>query len=177
MVHEGLPWWLSGRESACPCRRHRLHPWVRKIPRRRAWKPTPVLSPGESRGQRSLVGCSPWGCKELDMTERLSMHSLTHARMACEILVLRPGISPHPLRGTPRGVTAQAIPGLSHPEQVFRETRWQEALPAALGPPQGQVSGLPRAWPWTEWALAAWELSELAAGSCQRGLKTGRPVL
>ena len=30
---------------------------------------TPVFLPGESHGQRSLVGCSPWGCKELDMTE------------------------------------------------------------------------------------------------------------
>ena len=33
--------------------------------------PTPVLLPGKSHGQRSLVGCSPWGCRESDMTERL----------------------------------------------------------------------------------------------------------
>ena len=32
---------------------------------------TPVLLPGNSHGQRSLVGCSPWGCKESDATERL----------------------------------------------------------------------------------------------------------
>ena len=38
---------------------------------RRQWQPTPVLLPGESQGRRSLVGCSPWGCEELDMTERL----------------------------------------------------------------------------------------------------------
>ena len=38
---------------------------------RRKWQPTPVLLPGKSHGQRSLVGYSPWGCKELDMTERL----------------------------------------------------------------------------------------------------------
>ena len=36
---------------------------------RRQWHPTPVLLPGESHGQRSLVGCSPWGFKELDTTE------------------------------------------------------------------------------------------------------------
>ena len=36
------------------------------------WQPTAVFWPGESHGQRSLVGCSPWGCKELDMTERLT---------------------------------------------------------------------------------------------------------
>ena len=38
---------------------------------RRQWHPTPVLLPGESHGWRSLVGCSPWGCEELDTTERL----------------------------------------------------------------------------------------------------------
>ena len=45
------------------------HPWVGKMPWRRAWQPTPVVLPGESHGQRSLVGYSPWGQKELDMTE------------------------------------------------------------------------------------------------------------
>ena len=37
---------------------------------RRAWKPTPVFLPGESHGQRSLMGCSLWGHRESDMTER-----------------------------------------------------------------------------------------------------------
>ena len=46
-----------------------LIPGVRKIPWRRAWQPTPVFSPGEFHGQRSLVGYSPWGCKESDMTK------------------------------------------------------------------------------------------------------------
>ena len=41
---------------------------------RRHWRPTPVLLPGKSRGQRSLVGCSPWGREELDTTERLHFH-------------------------------------------------------------------------------------------------------
>ena len=40
------------------------------------WQPTPVLLPGKSHGQRSLVGCSPWGRKESDMTERLHFHFL-----------------------------------------------------------------------------------------------------
>ena len=38
------------------------------------WHPTPILLPGESHGWRSLVGCSPWGREELDMTERLPFH-------------------------------------------------------------------------------------------------------
>ena len=41
---------------------------------RRQWHPTPVLLPGKSHGQRSLVGCSPWGHEESDMTERLHFH-------------------------------------------------------------------------------------------------------
>ena len=44
-------------------------PWVRKIPWRRRWQPTPVFLPGKSHGQRSLVGYSPWGCKESNTTE------------------------------------------------------------------------------------------------------------
>ena len=43
-----------------------------KIPWRSKWQPTPVLLPGESHGQRSLVGYSPWGHKELDTTEQLN---------------------------------------------------------------------------------------------------------
>ena len=41
---------------------------------RRQRQPTPVLLPRKSHGQRSLVGCSPWGRKELDTTERLHFH-------------------------------------------------------------------------------------------------------
>ena len=41
---------------------------------RRKWQPTPVLLPGKSHGRRSLVGYSPWGCKESDVTERLHVH-------------------------------------------------------------------------------------------------------
>jgi len=43
--------------------------WVGKIPWRREWQPTPVFLPGESHGQRSLAGYSPWSCTELDTTE------------------------------------------------------------------------------------------------------------
>ena len=41
---------------------------------RRQWQPTPVLLPGNSHGQRSLVDCSPWGREESDRTERLHFH-------------------------------------------------------------------------------------------------------
>ena len=46
-----------------------FHPWLGKIPWRRAWQLTPVFFPGESHGQRSLAGYSPQGRKESDTTE------------------------------------------------------------------------------------------------------------
>ena len=55
--------------------RHRFNPWVRKMPWRSKWQPTPVFCPGKSCGQRSLAVYSPWGHKELDMTEWQSMHT------------------------------------------------------------------------------------------------------
>ena len=51
--------------------------WVGKISWRRPWQSTPVFWPGEFYGQRNLAGCSPWGQKELDGTEHLS---LSHIR-------------------------------------------------------------------------------------------------
>ena len=65
-----LPWWLCGKESICPCRRHRFDPWVRKIPWRRKWQPNPVFLPGKSHGQRSPAEYSPRSCKRV-------RHSLT----------------------------------------------------------------------------------------------------
>ena len=49
---------------------------MRLLSWRRQWQPTPVLLPGKSHGQRSLVDCSPWGCEESDTTERLHFLAL-----------------------------------------------------------------------------------------------------
>ena len=46
---------LSGKESTCQYRRLKFDPWVGKIPWRREWQPTPIFSPGEYHGQRSLA--------------------------------------------------------------------------------------------------------------------------
>jgi len=62
LIRLGFPGGTSGKEPACQCRRRkrcRSNPWVGKIPWRRAWQPTLVFLPGESHGQRSLVGYSP----------------------------------------------------------------------------------------------------------------------
>ena len=67
-----LSWRVSGR-----CRRRGFDSWVGKIPWRREWQPTPVFLPGESHGWRSLGSYSPWGCKESDTTEQLSIAQQT----------------------------------------------------------------------------------------------------
>ena len=69
LVILGLPWWLSGKELTCQCRRQKFYLWVRKIPWNRAWQPTSVFLSRKSHRQRSLAGYSPWGHKELDTTE------------------------------------------------------------------------------------------------------------
>ena len=61
------------QESTCQCRGPRFNPWVRKISWRREWQPTPVFLLGEFHGQRSLAGYSPWGHKESDTTEWLTL--------------------------------------------------------------------------------------------------------
>ena len=63
--------WCLVRAPKYLRRRPGFNPWVRKIPWRREWLPTPVFWPGEFHGL-----CSPWGRKELDMTERLSLSLL-----------------------------------------------------------------------------------------------------
>ena len=55
-----------------------LIPRVRKIPWRRKWQPAPLFLPGESHGQWSLVGYSPWGHRESNVTEQPITHTHTH---------------------------------------------------------------------------------------------------
>ena len=76
----GLPWWLSGKESICQAGNAGLiDPWVGKIPWRRKWHPTPVFLPGKSHGHRCLAGCGPWGCKRFGhnlVTNQYKNHSI-----------------------------------------------------------------------------------------------------
>ena len=74
-----FPGGISGKEPACQWWRHKEYVWsgVRKIPWRKAWPSTPVFFPGESHGQWSLVGYSPWGHKSFSRIQlkQLSMHA------------------------------------------------------------------------------------------------------
>ena len=72
----GFPVWLFGsdsRESTCNAADPGLIPWSGRFPWRREWLPTPVFLPREFCGQKSLVGYSPWACKELYTTEQLTL--------------------------------------------------------------------------------------------------------
>ena len=76
----GLPGCLSGRiylpmqEAEEP----QVRPLGWKILWRRKWQPTPVFLPGKFHGQKSLVGYSPWGCKELDTTEQFNILNIIY---------------------------------------------------------------------------------------------------
>ena len=73
----GFPGGASGKEPACQFRRHGFDLWIGKVAWRKKWQPTPVFLPGESHGQRSLEGYSPWGCEESDMAE-VTEHNCSH---------------------------------------------------------------------------------------------------
>ena len=68
----------NGKELTCQCRRYKrfgFDPWVGKIPWRKAWQPTPEFLPGESHGQRSLVGTVHGGAKSQTWLKWFSMHT------------------------------------------------------------------------------------------------------
>ena len=73
----GFPGGLDSKESACNARGVGSIPEWGRSPWRREWQPTPVLLPRRSHGGRNLVGYSPWGRKESDVTERLHFHFQT----------------------------------------------------------------------------------------------------
>ena len=88
-----LPRWLSGKESACQRKRPGFNPWVRKIPRRKKWQPTPAFLSGKSHGQRNLVGYNPYNHKELDTTEHSWMNHSYYLSLAFGSVVKIPPAS------------------------------------------------------------------------------------
>ena len=73
------------------CSRPGFHPWVRKTPWRREWQPVPAFLSGESHGQRSLAGYSPWDQQELDTTEPennshlIAYVAITEVTIKCQV--------------------------------------------------------------------------------------------
>ena len=66
-----------------------LYNQVRKIFWRREWLPTPVFLPGEFHGQRNLAGYNPWGVKESDTTEKLTLSLFLYIRTRLDMIVLQ----------------------------------------------------------------------------------------
>ena len=120
-------------------------PWIRKIPWRRKWQPTPVFSPGESHGMRNLVGYSPQSHKESDVTEQ-STHSIC---FRLKISQSFPLTSPHPSTGqVPFGWWHWKIKGLQLCSQGWPEQHgtWEGLSLPVLGH-SISISAL-RVYPW-----------------------------
>ena len=91
------------------------------IPWRREWQPTPVFLPGESHGQRSLVGCSPWGLKESGMTEQLIPHwysATIHSASLEDVPEGRLRVVPSP------GSTSHGALPVAAAQLIFTELNW-----------------------------------------------------
>ena len=88
-------------------------PWIGKIPWRRKWQPTPVFLPGTSHGQRSLVGYSPWGHKESDITE-VTQNWLWYAILRIFIKIIKKNASLFEIRTSYNQYTFFIFQLLSH---------------------------------------------------------------
>ena len=139
----GFPGGTVGKELTCQCRRCKrrgFDPWVRKIPWRRKWQPTPVFLAGVSHGGRRLAGYSPLGRKESDMTEHARSSS---SRLMC-VRVTGPIF--HRVSGgngvqiliclTPR--PSPSSPGSSLAWDIWNRVTNHASLPG--------TEGLPRTW-------------------------------
>ena len=133
--------------------------WVRslvgKVPWRRQWQPTPVFLPGESQGQRSLAGYSPWGHKEPDTTERLILllkevckDGQTGPQLQGSPQQLVPGCpAPGPHSRPWMGPALRTRPAQSSPPQGGWPPGAPERLPSHLGPAPGK-GRLHSEWGW-----------------------------
>ena len=85
---QGFPGGSDDKESACTVGDSGLISGLGKIPWGREWQPMLVFLPGQSHGQRSLAGYSPWGCKESDTTE-MTNGQPTAGIYSCKLISLK----------------------------------------------------------------------------------------
>ena len=140
--------WCSGKESTWQLRKHGFNPRVGKMPWSRKWQPAPVFLPGKSHGQRSLAGYSPWGQKELDVTEHTHIllavkdpHSYTPPSPGkSELLGMRPKYS--------FLKTLQSLPTYSESKEKMVITQSCLTLwnPMDCSAPGSSVHGILQAW-------------------------------
>ena len=82
-VNQWSPVGSNDKESACNAGGLGWIPVPGRFPWKREWLPTPVFLSGEFHGHRSLAGYNPWGHKESDMTEQLSIHNYHKIKFTC----------------------------------------------------------------------------------------------
>ena len=109
-IELSFPGGSDSRQICLQCRRPRFHPWVRKIPWRREWLPTPVFLPEKFQGQRSLAGYSSCSRKESDTTEQPTLSLWL-------LLLLLSRFSHVWLCATPETAAHQAPPSLGFSRQ------------------------------------------------------------
>ena len=80
-------------KDTCTQCHSRFDPCVRTIPWSRKWQPTPVILPGKSHGQRSPVGCHPWGRRESD-TDWAHTHTMLIAALFTVARLWKPTMCP-----------------------------------------------------------------------------------
>ena len=134
-----LPRWQCWRRETCM-----FDPWLGKIPWRRAWQPAPAFLPGESHGQRSPVGYTPWGHRGSDTTEHTHTHTHTQAtrhvlkRAVSKVTwgwIRNPGllwisVAPRLARTCPAGWTCHFPPGISSSRQITGLSSTVPSLPS-----------------------------------------------
>ena len=90
--HVGFPRWLSGKESPCQCKKPGFDPWVRKIPWRKPWQPTPVFLPEKSPGR-------PWWATVHRVTKSQTWLKDEQATTGGHAMLFSPSVVPGLLQG------------------------------------------------------------------------------
>jgi len=83
-----LSWWLSGKESACQCRRYGFDPWVGKTPLEKEMAAHSNILAGKLHGQRGLAGYSPWGHERVRHDSATTYHHHQHVRTPISLPVI-----------------------------------------------------------------------------------------
>ena len=148
----GLPWRFSGREPTCQYRKHRDMGLIPELGGPPEWvalaTPTPVLLPGESHGQRSLVGSSPWGSQKV-------VHNWSDLACTMQIPVGRGSQREGP-------ATSKALRGMNVLEMVYRKIK-ETLLFTAFLCDQRTVREWKRRIKWggVVWSQILWHLTKL----------------
>ena len=148
----GLPWWLRWYRICLLFRRPGCSPSAGKICWRKESLPTPVFLPVESQGQRSLASYNPWGCKELNVTDRLTL-SLSGFVEEKSIFQVNTNLQKEkkPFAKSPR------CSDISHEVLSYWRRKWQPTPMFLPGESQGQGSLMGcRLWGHTESDTMKW---------------------